>query len=79
MASKKEYSIEEHLYEMLLELHRLGCSEPFRLPVDVVALKALNYYDVILEPMDLSSLMVIYFYFPSRLIIKMEYILLLNK
>ncbi|KAM3145612.1 hypothetical protein pb186bvf_002386 [Paramecium bursaria] len=60
MASKKEYSIEEHLYEMLLELHRLGCSEPFRLPVDAVALKALNYYDVILEPMDLSSLMANY-------------------
>ena len=36
MASKKEYGIEEHVYEVLLDLFKLETSSHFRYPVDVV-------------------------------------------
>lgn len=58
MASKKDYQIEEHIYEMLLELAKLDCSLSFRYPVDTIMLQCANYFDVIKEPMDLSTLKV---------------------
>lgn len=56
MSTKKDYGIEEYIYEMLLDLFKLECSNAFRYPVDVVLLKCPNYYDIIRDPMDLSTL-----------------------
>lgn len=56
MASKKDYGIEEHIYETLLELYKLECSEVFRFPVDIVLCGCPDYYNIIKEPMDLTTL-----------------------
>jgi hypothetical protein len=58
MASKKDYGIEEHIYETLLDLYKLECSEAFRFPVDTVTCKCPDYYNIITDPMDLSTLTV---------------------
>ncbi|CAD8172666.1 unnamed protein product [Paramecium pentaurelia] len=56
MSSKKEYGIEEHIYETLLDLYKLECSEAFRFPVDIHLFKCPDYYQIITDPMDLSTL-----------------------
>lgn len=72
MASKKDYRIEEYIYEMLLDLYRLECSNVFRYPVDIVASRCPDYYSVIKDPMDLSTLKVLIPY-SLRLTIRMVY------
>lgn len=56
MSSKKEYGVEEHIYETLLDLYKLECSEAFRFPVDIHLFKCPDYYQIITDPMDLSTL-----------------------
>ncbi|CAD8100001.1 unnamed protein product [Paramecium sonneborni] len=56
MSSKKEYGLEEHIYETLLDLYKLECSEAFRFPVDIHLFKCPDYYQIITDPMDLSTL-----------------------
>ena len=36
MATRKEYGLEEHVYETLLEIFNLETSRDFRYPVDVI-------------------------------------------
>ncbi len=36
MATKKDYGIEEYIYEVILELFKLECSNVFRFPVDTI-------------------------------------------
>ena len=55
---RKDYGIEEHLYDMVLELFKLECSSIFRFKVDPVAEKCPDYYEIIKNPMDLNTLKV---------------------
>lgn len=55
---RKDYGIEEHLYDMILELFKLECSSIFRQKVDPVVEKCNDYYDFIKNPMDLTTLKV---------------------
>lgn len=45
---------------MLLDLLKLECSEAFRYPVDVILCKCPDYYTIIKDPMDLTTLTVKY-------------------
>jgi len=55
---KKDYGIEEEIYEMILELESLQCSREFRKPVDWVALNIPDYPQIIKRPMDWKTLKV---------------------
>lgn len=44
---------------MLLELFKLECSTAFHFPVDIVASRCPDYFNIIKDPMDLTTLKVL--------------------
>lgn len=65
MNLKKDCGFEESIYEILIDLYNLECSKLFRFPVDPEVDKCPTYYDVIKNPMDLSTLKVFPFTYLS--------------
>ncbi|GMR41265.1 hypothetical protein PMAYCL1PPCAC_11460, partial [Pristionchus mayeri] len=46
----------KHLEPVLTMLHKSDCSIPFKVPVDPLALHIPDYFDIVKQPMDLSTI-----------------------